>query len=141
MLKKIFSLLACLTLFVIISSCSEDTPVAPNETSIQTPAAKLSDIQTKVFNVTCALSGCHGSTNTQAGLLLTQGNSFSELINVQGEAFPNFKRVVPDSSSQSLLVKLIKGELSPRMPKDRDALPPAVIDSIIKWIDTGALNN
>ena len=141
MLKRTLNLLTCLILFFLISSCSEDSPIDPNETTIQTPVAKLSDIQVKVFNVTCALSGCHGSTNTQAGLLLTQGNSFSELVNVQGEAFTNFKRVVPDSSSQSLLVKLIKGELSPRMPKDRDALPPAVIDSIVKWIDTGALNN
>jgi hypothetical protein len=127
---------------VFIVSCSEDSTTEPTPTTtIQTPAAKLSDIQVKVFNVTCALSGCHGATNNQAGLLLTDGNSYSELVNVQGEVFTNYTRVIPDSSAQSLIIKLIKGALSPRMPLDRDPLPAAVIDSIAKWIDNGALNN
>lgn len=127
---------------VFIVSCSEDSTTEPTPTpTIQTPAAKLSDIQVKVFNVTCALSGCHGATNNQAGLLLNDGNSYSELVNVQGEVFTNYTRVIPDSSAQSLIIKLIKGELSPRMPLDRDPLPAAVIDSIAKWIDNGALNN
>ena len=99
------------------------------------------DIQSKVFNTSCALSGCHGSTNNQANLLLTDGNSFSNLVNVQSVLFPQFKRVVPDSSSNSLLIKILKGEVSPRMPLNRNPLSAAVIDSIAKWIDNGALNN
>lgn len=139
--KFIILFITALTL-VFIVSCSEDSTTEPAPTpAIQTPAARLSDIQVKVFNVTCALSGCHGATNNQAGLLLTDGNSYSELVNVQGEVFTNYTRVIPDSSAQSLIIKLIKGELSPRMPLDEDPLPAVVIDSIAKWIDNGALNN
>jgi len=139
--KFIILFISVLTLAFIVS-CSEDSTTEPTPTTIiQTPTAKLSDIQVKVFNITCALSGCHGATNNQAGLLLTDGNSYSELVNAQGEVFTNYTRVIPDSSAQSLIIKLIKGELSPRMPLDRDILPAAVIDSIAKWIDNGALNN
>ncbi len=140
MKKTKFLLLASSLLLIIIWGCSENNPTEPTPTATA-PLSKLSDIQSKVFNVSCALSGCHGSTNAQAGLLLTEGNAFAELVNVQGENFPAFKRVVPDSSSNSLIIKILKGEVSPRMPLNRDPLSAAVIDSIAKWIDNGALNN
>ena len=125
---------------ILLLGCSEESATEPTPTA-SAPLSKLSDIQSKVFNTSCALSGCHGSTNNQANLLLTDGNSFSNLVNVQSVLFPQFKRVVPDSSSNSLLIKILKGEVSPRMPLNRNPLSAAVIDSIAKWIDNGALNN
>jgi hypothetical protein len=119
--------------------CSKENPTEPPPST--TVLSKLSDIQAKVFTQSCALSGCHGSTNNQANLLLTDGNSFSNLVNVQSLFFPQFERVVPDSSSKSLLIKILKGEVSPRMPLNRDPLSAVVIDSIAKWINNGALNN
>lgn len=138
---KLFLLVASL-LFIMLWGCSSDNPTEPppNQSS-QAPLSKLSDIQAKVFTQSCALSGCHGPTNNQANLLLTDGNSFTNLVNVQGLLFPQFKRVVPDSSSKSLLIKILKGEVLPRMPLNRDPLSPAVIDSIAAWINKGALNN
>lgn len=128
-------------LLLSIWRCSGDSPTDPGSGNSQVPLSKLSDIQAKVFSQTCALSGCHGPTNNQANLLLTEGNSYSSLVNVQSVLFPQFKRVVPDSSSISLIIKILRGEISPRMPLNRDPLPAAVIDSIAKWIDKGALNN
>ena len=142
-MKKTKHLLAILIIMVITFwGCSSDNPTEPppNQGS-QAPLSKLSEIQDNVFTQTCALSGCHGPTNNQANLLLTDGNSFTNLVNVQGQLFPQFKRVVPDSSSKSLLIKILKGEVLPRMPLNRDPLSTAVIDSIAKWIDNGALNN
>jgi len=129
--------------FILLSiwSCSSDSPTDPGSNNTQVPLSNLSDIQAKVFSQTCALSGCHGPTNNQANLLLTEGNSYSNLVNVQSFLFPQFKRVVPDSSSKSLLIKILKGEVSPRMPLDRTPLSTEVIDSISKWINNGALNN
>ena len=124
----------------LILGCSEESTTEPPPTA-SAPLSKLSDIQVKVFTQSCALSGCHGSTNNQANLLLTDGNSFSNLVNVQSLLFPQFERVIPDSSSKSLLIKILKGEVSPRMPLNRGPLSAAVIDSIAKWIDNGALNN
>ena len=142
-MKKTKILVNTLVLFTLTFwGCSDDNPTEPPpNSSSQVPSSKLSDIQAKVFTQSCALSGCHGPTNNQAGLLLTDGNSFTNLVNVQSVLFPQFKRVQANSSANSLLIKILKGEVSPRMPLNRDPLSPAVIDSIAKWIDNGALNN
>jgi hypothetical protein len=142
-MKKTKLLFTILVILLITNwGCSSDSPTEPAANpGTQAPLSKLSDIQAKVFTQSCALSGCHGTTNNQANLLLTDGNSFANLVNMQSFLFPQFKRVVPDSSSKSLLIKILKGEVSPQMPLNRDPLDPAVIDSIAKWIDQGALNN
>jgi len=134
----IFILIMFITLYF---GCSENNTTQPPPPTSNLPSGKLSDIQQKVFTQTCTVSNCHGSTNNQANLLLTDGNAFSNLVNVQSFLFPQFKRVLPDSSSKSLLIKILKGEVSPRMPLNRTPLDPAVIDSIARWIDRGALNN
>jgi hypothetical protein len=140
-MKKINILLVLLIVtFVLILGCSEESTTESTPTT-SAPLAKLSDIQSKVFNTNCATSGCHGPTNNQASLLLTDGNSFTNLVNVQSILFPQFSRVQPNNSVNSLLIKILKGEVSPRMPLNRDPLSAATIDSIAKWIDNGALNN
>ena len=142
MKKSHITFIILLIIVILFGACSEDNTTEPQPSlSTQVPTSKLSDIQAKVFNQSCALSGCHGTTNNQASLLLTDGSSFSNLINVQSLLFPQFKRVEPNNSSNSLLIKILRGEVSPRMPFNRDPLSPVVIDSIAKWIDEGAMNN
>lgn len=140
-MKKInlFFLVSVLIL-ILITGCSEESTTEPAPTTAA-PMPRLSDIQNKVFNESCALSGCHGVTNNQASLLLTDGSSFSNLVNVQSLLFPQFIRVEPGNSANSLLLKILKGEVSPRMPLNGTPLSGAVIDSIAKWIDNGALDN
>ena len=124
--------------------CAGNNPTEPSpspDPGQQTSLSKLSKIQAAVFSQNCTSSGCHGTANNQANLLLTDGNSFSNLVNVQSVLFPQFKRVVPGNSSQSLIIKILKGEVSPRMPLNREPLPADLIDSIAAWIDKGALNN
>lgn len=142
-MKKLNITLIVLSISIILFwSCSEDNTTEPQQNPPnQIPVSKLSDIQTKVFDQSCALSGCHGSTNNQAGLLLTTGNSFSNLVNVQSVLFSQFKRVEPNNSANSLLIKILRGEVSPQMPFNRTPLAAAVIDSIAKWINNGAINN
>ncbi len=133
-------------LFVLLTTywgCSSDNPAEPSppDAGQNNSLIKLSVIQTTVFSQSCALSGCHGPTNNQADLLLTEGSSFSNLVNVQSVLFPQYKRVAPGNSSQSLLIKILKGEVSPRMPLNREPLSADLIDSIASWIDKGALDN
>jgi len=143
MINKIFYSVSLFLLSFVLWSCSSDSPTEPDpgNNGNTAPLSKLSDLQVKVFNQSCALAGCHGSTNTQAGLLLTDGNSFSNLVNIQSVLFPSFKRVDPNNSANSLLIKILKGEVTPRMPFNRTPLSASVIDSIAKWIDDGALND
>ena len=135
------SVLAMIMLTGLISCSEENTTEPAQNPPSNIPASKLSDIQAKVFTPSCALSGCHGTTNNQANLFLTEGNSFNNLVNIQSILFPQFNRVAQDSSSNSLLIKILKGEVSPKMPLSRTPLSDAVIDSIAAWIDKGAINN
>jgi len=118
----------------IVSECEECNPV-----EVDLKLNTFSGIQTKLFDTTCALSGCHGSNATQANLLLTRGNSYSALVNQQGTIFPQFLRVKPGDSQNSLLIKVLKGELSQMPPTGK--LNDSIIDSVAMWIDNGAINN
>ncbi len=84
---------------------------------------------------------CHAATGNQAGLTLESTAAYNNLVNVQSTLFSQFKRVEPGNSANSLIIKILKGEVSPRMPFNGNALPSATIDSIAKWIDLGSLNN
>jgi hypothetical protein len=127
-------------LFIISIGCTE-TNISESEPDPSVPFSKFSSLQEKVFTPSCDKPGCHGNTNNQAGLFLGEGQAFQSLVGVPSLLFPGMTRVIPDSSSKSLLIKILKGEVSPRMPLDGGFLSDAVIDSIAKWIDNGALNN
>lgn len=137
---KYILMLICLSFLIIgcadhiVSECDECNP-AEADVKLNT----FSGIQTKLFDTTCALSGCHGSNATQANLLLTPGNSYSALVNQQGSIFSQFLRVKPGDSENSLLIKVLKGELSQMPPTGK--LSDSIIDSVAMWIDNGAINN
>ena len=137
--KKFITILFLIPLLFSIISCSEDNAPDPPTASI-TPLAKFSDIKAKVF-VNCSGAQCHSSAGNQANLILESNVAFNNLVNVQSTLFPQFKRVEPGNSANSLIIKILKGEVSPQMPFNGTPLPAATIDSIAKWIDLGALNN
>jgi hypothetical protein len=131
-----------LTSLLFFAGCTDQTstPTAP-PTNSSAPLAKLSDIQVKLFNNTCAVADCHAASSNQGNLTLTSGQSYSNLVNVQSVLYPQYKRVQPGDGANSLLVKILKGEVSLRMPLNQPPLPNEVIDSIEAWINNGALNN
>ena len=45
--------------------------------------------------------------------------------------------LLPGNSSQSELVRRLRGESTPRMPFLSRSLPDAEIDLIVRWIDAG----
>lgn len=126
---------------ILITACSEDNPTEPTGSNITTPNPTLSSIQSNVFTPGCALTNCHGNSGTQANQNLTTGQSFTNLVDVESQLFPPSKRVEAGNSANSILIKILKGEVSPQMPQNRAPLSDAIIDSIAKWIGTGALNN
>jgi len=137
-IKKNLSLFLILITIIVFVSCSEDQTTAPPANNA--PLAKFSDIKAKVF-VNCVGAQCHSSAGNQGNLVLESNVAFNNLVSVQSVLFPQYKRVTADSSANSLLVKILKGEVSPKMPLNGTPLPEATIDSIAKWIDQGALNN
>jgi hypothetical protein len=138
-IQKTLGIFIILITSILFVSCSEDQTTAP-PTTTNTPFAKFSDIKAKVFT-NCLGAQCHSSAGNQGNLILESGVAFNNLVGVQSVLFPQYKRVAADSSGNSLLIKILKGEVSPRMPLNGNSLSAATIDSVAKWIDQGALNN
>lgn len=135
--KKFLGLLI-VVFSLLLLSCSEDQTTAPIANN--TPLSKFSDIKTKVF-VNCIGAQCHSSAGNQGNLVLEAGVAYNNLVGVQSVLFPQFKRVEAGSSTNSLIIKILRGEVSPQMPLNGNPLDAAAIDSLAKWIDLGALNN
>lgn len=84
---------------------------------------------------------CH-SPNVSAGLSLAPENAFAALVNVDSSQDPTIKRVVPFSSSASLLFRKVNCNdpgVGLRMPRGRPALSLDEQRLIRDWIDQGAL--
>ncbi|MDE6534735.1 MAG: hypothetical protein K2K82_01850 [Muribaculaceae bacterium] len=92
-------------------------------------------IQTEVFNTTCI--NCHGGAAfSAAGLNLTSGHSFGELIGVSSINNPEMKRVLPGQPEQSLLYRILAGEDSKEWNYDHSVEITASerLDLIKNWI-------
>ncbi|MGM0598759.1 MAG: carboxypeptidase regulatory-like domain-containing protein [Candidatus Rifleibacteriota bacterium] len=87
-----------------------------------------------IFNVNCAITGCHNDSSAAAGLRL---NSYSNLM--KGSRYGAV--VYPYDAQGSKLIKRIKGMETPRMPKDRPSLSTSDQGLISNWINGGARNN
>jgi hypothetical protein len=124
-------------------NCS--SPSAPETPEQEQPIANPSfaqDIQVAIFNGSCALSGCHNTT-ASAGLNLTQGNSYNNLVNIDSTQDPTKKLVLPSDATNSYLVIKIEGRqtVGERMPLNRSPLSSTEIQNIKNWINNGAGNN
>ncbi len=100
----------------------------------------LDSIQTNVFSVDCAVSGCHGGASAQRGLQLDPGFSYGNLVNVPSAQDPSQTRIVPGDPDHSLIVHKLEGTqtVGDRMPQGGPYLPQSTIDRIREWIQNGA---
>lgn len=102
----------------------------------------LSSIQDRVFTPSCASAGCHRGVVPSAGLDLTLGKSYSQLINVNSTQVPGILLVKPGDSANSYLIHKIDGTFTEGglMPVRR-SLTTSQIQIVKQWVDGGALNN
>ncbi len=141
-IKLIFVTLIILIQF-IISACAdsitESTPSVdqnPNSGSIK---ATFSDIQNKIFNKSCALSGCH-VTGVQSPNL--SGDAYNTIVNKPSTQGINY--IQPGDPAKSYLFMKITGApgiSGVRMPRNASPLPQSSIDSVKAWIERGAIKN
>lgn len=89
----------------------------------------------------CASGSCHGSAGA-AGLSLTSGNSYANLVNVTATQADVF-RVIPGNANGSYLVIKLEGRqtIGGRMPLGGSALDNIDLSNIKNWINQGAKNN
>jgi hypothetical protein len=141
--KKIFIAFLLIGALIFYTSGCADKIVTESDLNPVTPTgvrlSKFSEIQKNIFTPTCALAGCHLGSNAQANLDLSEGKSYSNIVNVQSLLFPSYKRIVPGNKEQSLLYLAIDFKFSQlQMPLTGTKLDQYLIDSLGVWIDKGA---
>jgi len=147
MATKFFCRLApllCASWWLGLSGCEHT--IAPTANATVQPT--LASIQSQVFNVSCALPSCHSSASQRGGLILEQGKSYGNLVNVlatnTAARAKKMRRVVPSQPDSSfLLAKLIGPESreGSLMPEGAGRLSPQAIEAIREWIRLGAQRN
>jgi hypothetical protein len=106
----------------------------------------LASIQANVFTPSCAKSSCHTGGTPQAGLNLSNGQSWNNLYNVQSSQSSALTRVIPMNPDGSFLIHKLDGMgpggtpiIGMQMPDDG---PPYLQDTtkqvIRQWIQNGA---
>ena len=105
----------------------------------------LTDIQSRIFATSCAISGCHASSNPLLGLDLSEGQSYSNLVGVKSKQAPWLFLVNPGKPDSSYLVNKLEGRgIAPGsliMPMGRPALTEENIIMVREWIAAGASDN
>jgi hypothetical protein len=132
-----------LSILLWLTACKNENPVMP-------PAAiqpTLSSIQTNVFNLKCAVAGCHVIGGI-APMSLAATDAFTNLVNVPSATYgtPRFLRVKPGIADSSTLYMKVTGSpltggAAARMPAGLGPLSNAEVSAIQTWINNGALNN
>ncbi len=101
------------------------------------------DIQ-PIFDLNCALSGCHSGGSPDAGLDLTATVAYGQTVNVKSVQSA-LDRVEPFEPQNSYLLHKLDADPSnnvqARMPNMRPPLSDSDIATIETWILEGAMNN
>lgn len=101
------------------------------------------DVQ-PIFTASCATVGCHRGAAPQAGLNLSAGQAYQDIVGVAASQCNDGRMLVlPGEPSESYLIDKILGVdlcFGTKMPKMTD-LPSAQVEIISSWICAGAPNN
>jgi hypothetical protein len=109
--------------------------------SVQSGISFSNQIQPIFENHSYGCTSCHGGN---AGLFLTRGQSYANLVNVQAQAGScvGRKRVQPGDASSSVLLLRVSGfSCGDRMPQGGNPISPTDVNLIRDWINQGAQNN
>ncbi len=126
----------------VLVGCAGNGP-APCGTGTQ-----FDNIQCNIFNVSCISGGCHNQTDQAGSLVLTQGESCGQLVNVLSvnatAAAMGLLRVQPFNPNNSFLIIKLTGPGAGeggRMPLNAAPLSSSQINTISQWIADGAICN
>ena len=125
---------------VILAGCS-DSGEPPTGSSGDgggdiEPVSFSADVQ-PILTQSCATSGCHLAPNPSAGLDLSAGEAYGNLVGVAASGNPSLMRVAAGSAEDSFLYLKLLGQGTSIMPPG-GSLPEEQIETIRAWIDAGA---
>lgn len=134
--------LAFILVLAAVTACKSPAETKPPEPpALITNPSFSANIQA-IFNASCNAAGCHGGNPGAAGLNLTSGQSYGNLVNIDSVQTVTKKRVLPGNAADSYLVIKLEGrqETGSRMPLG-GTLHVNHIQNIRTWIAQGAANN
>jgi len=131
------------------SSTPTETPTdTPSATPTDTPTPGLFPQVQEIFNSTCVDMFCHDTQFRSGNLVLVEGQSYAQLINVVPDNAAardaGLLRVEPGVVDNSFLVVKIEGPppvMGFRMPFGKPPLSDQQIELIRRWIAEGAAPN
>jgi hypothetical protein len=134
---------------LFVSSCEHedamDTGVGPIQPGSVDSVARFSWIQANIFDQKCAVPGCHVQGSAAFDLVLSEGQSYGNLVDIPAQGPQSFTimRVKPGLPDSSYLVWKIEGRQGiegQRMPRGAPPLTPGEIDAVIRWIRGATFN-
>lgn len=107
------------------------------------PTATFSRVQAEVFTPSCAFVGCHDPIGQSAGLVLTAGRAYENVVMRPSTQMPQLSRIAPNDPAGSYLYRKITGAgiTGARMPLSRPPLSDAQLLLVRDWIRRGAPND
>lgn len=106
--------------------------------------ATLTQVQTQIFSASCAFSGCHAGGAPAAGMNLSEGQAYGNIVNVPSTEQPSLDRVEPFDPATSYLWLKVIGDPSisgQQMPLGAPPLDQQRMDLLRGWIEAGAPND
>ena len=126
---------------LFFTSCTKDKgPIIP-ELNIST-VSFATDVQ-PIFDANCTVCHNTAASVSNGNLDLSEGNSYTELVNVVADAYAPNILVLPADSEASILVSKTNesGDFGDNMPLGPTALSATDQEIIRVWIAEGALDN
>ncbi len=117
----------------------ESTPSIDEKDEPKIESATFTNIQSDIFNQSCAFSGCHASGSVNPNL---SGTSYEIIVNKKSSTGMDY--IKPNDPDNSYLLQKIIGSNGihgSRMPLNSSPLSQDKIDIITEWINDGAKNN
>jgi hypothetical protein len=133
---------------VAIAGCDEKLSDVTGPTPNLQPT--FSSIQHEIFDTTdasgrAACTNCHVGVTPPAGLNLTSGTSYSNLVGVSSREKPGLLRVAAGDPENSYIVHKLEGRpgiVGVRMPRGNGPyLTDGQLKVIKRWIELGAKND
>jgi hypothetical protein len=153
MQSRLLSLVVASTVSMVglgVGACGGGEPDGPADANPFCAEATLHDdlpwLQENIFTPSCSRFGvCHqrdsqGRLPREAGhLTLEDGETFAQLVDVDSDLFPEYKRVVPGDPAASYLMIILGSEDGPlketgTMPYQNPLLCQEERDAVARWI-------
>lgn len=108
--------------------------------TVQPDQVTLVGLQSTVFDVSCAISGCHASASAPGNLNLSAGVFHGNTVGQPSQYFGTL--IIPGDPDNSILLQRMEGALTgfDTMPQS-GALPQETLNRVRQWIQEGALDN